>query len=361
MFNIDDLKRNSPLKYLYFKLFNPRLKFSIEDKEPYIVYLKKNPAFKDYIASEFEEPINQQLNKYGDMEELEYLLEFHKKCFIEPRYGWLVSNRNIVFSRSLPYGISEITPLPHYIYYKRKNKINLKAGLPLFYNWFNYWHFYNDVIGSLMVLDRNGFDKTIPVIVPEKALSVKYVQDFFKTEYSRKWNWLFVDDSTYIHLDCAYIVKSFANVKDQFLLAKEIFKTPETDIVKKKIFLNRDNNKGRNIINIDELLPVIHSFGYEIVDTDDMTIYEQKAIFESAQSILGIHGAGLTNMFFRYPGKCTVLELFPKNHYPIHYYWLAKELGFEYDALSGEDNERGSFNLNKEKLTQFLIKNLQKE
>lgn len=354
--NKGSFKRNNLLKYIVFKSLKPKLVLSKEDKEPYLKHLAKNPAFANYVAKEFSEEINQQLNKYSAMEELEYLLEFNKPCFIEPRHGWIISDGNIAFRRSLPYGITELTPLPHYIYYKRKKWKKFEAGLPLFYNWFNYWHFYNDIIGSLMVLDKLDFDKSIPIIAPERALSVQYVKDFFSTPYSGKWNWVFVNNQTYVSLRRAYVVKSFANVKEQFLLAKEIFKTPERQTGNRRIFLNRNSKRGRNILNIDEILPIVEDFGYEVIDTDGMSVFEQKALFESTAVVLGIHGAGLTNMFFRYPNPCTVLEIFPKNKYPINYYWLARELEFNYDAISGETNENGSFTLDKEKLIQFLTK-----
>lgn len=354
---VGSLKRNNLFKYVVFKLFHPKLVLSAEDKEPYVVHLKKNPAFAHYVAREFDEDINEQLNQYGAMEELEYLLKFNKKCFIEPRYGWIISDGKIAFRRSLPYSITERTPLPHYIYYKKKKKISLKEGLPLFYNWFNYWHFYNDIIGSLMVLDKLDFDKSIPLIVPEKALQVSYVKDFFSTDYAKKWNWLFVDQSTYVYLNKAFVVKSFANVKEQFLLAKEIFKTASQESGNRRIFIDRVNAaNGRTILNKHQLIPIIRKCGYEIVNTDGMSVWEQKILFESSEVILGIHGAGLTNMFFRYPGKCKILELFPKGYYPIHYYWLAKELSFEYDAFAGTDNQNGSFSVDLDKLSLFLEK-----
>lgn len=350
---IGSIKRNNVLKYLYFKSFSPKFSFFKDDIEPYLIHFKRKLPFEKYITEKFESQINCGLNKYFKTEEFEYLLCYNRHCVLEPRYGWLFSGEK-VFRRSLPYGIDLITPLPNYIYYKRKKKIKLKEALPLFYNWFNYWHFYNDIMGSLLVLEGIGFDKTIPIIVPEKVLSVLYVKDFFNTDYSKSWNWLFVDDSTFVHLDRAFIVKSFANVKEQFLFAKEIFKTPEKVQGNRKIFLNRNSSERRTIINIEELLPVIESFNFEIINSEGMSVSEQKAIFESAKMILGIHGAGLTNMLFRYPETCTVLELFPKGHYPIHYYWLAKELGFEYDAISGETNTNGSFVLDKKKLIFFL-------
>lgn len=348
---------NNTLKYLAYRVCKNRLAISNEDIDPFVSHLQIEKLFERYEATQWEPEINNSFNKIKDVTEYEYLLDIGKQCFIEPNKGLVIFNNNIVYRRSLPYFITEDISLPHYIYYKRKRKIFAHEGLPLFYNWFNYWHFYNDIIGSLMVLDKLKFDKTVPIIVPERAKQVQYVKDFFETDYAKKWNWLFVGHQDYVYLDKAFIVKSFANVEEQFLLAKEIYKS-ERKTGNRKIFLDRlQGGNGRLLKNRDEIIPIVKDFGFEVVTTEGMTVYEQKAIFETASVILGIHGAGLTNMFFRYPENCTILELFPKGNYPIHYYWLARELKFEYDAIAAEYNEGTTFYLNKEKLIAFLKRN----
>lgn len=349
------LQRNDPVRYLIYRVFNKKLTFLEEDIHPYLTHYKRDVPFFKYETYEYEDDINRDLNKHMEEEELEYVLTFDKKCYIEPEYGWIITG-NKAFRRSFPYSIDAITPLPHYIYYKRKKKVYLEEGIPLFYNWFNYWHFYNDIIGSMMVIDKLNFDKKIPLIAPAGATNRPYVRDFFTTDYAKKWNWLFVDKRTFVHLNKAYIAKSFTNVKDQFLYAADIFKTAPRKEGNRKIFLNRKNTRGRNNLNSEEILPVIESYGFEIEDTDGMTVFEQKALFEEAAVVLGIHGAGLTNIFFRYPEHCVLLELFPKDFYKTHYFRLAKELGFEYDAISGENNINGSFELDKNKLITFLNK-----
>lgn len=348
------LYRNRPFKYLIYHVFKPRLVLYADDVSAYYLHRVNDPAFNKYKTYEFEEEINNQFNSWADTVEAEYLIHFTKKCIIEPQYGWIIYEKNKVFHRSLPPGIYNTTPLPHYIYYKRKKKVSLKTGVSLFYNWFNYWHFLNDTIGALMVLDKLNFDKNIPVIVPQRALKVQYVKDFFSTEYAKKWNWFFLPDDTYVNFESVYIVKCLSNIKAQFLLSKKIFETSSKS-QDRKIFLDRNHAaNGRYILNKDEILPIVKNHGFEVVSTEGMTMFQQETIFKSAKVLMGIHGAGLTNMFFRYPKPCTVLELFPENEYRTHYYWLAKELGFEYDCISGDRNENGSFLLDKEKFKQFM-------
>src|SRR5690606_5188706 len=71
--------------------------------------------------------------------------------------------------------------------------------------------------------------------------------------------------------------------------------------------------------------------------TDNMKLMEQIEAFRDIKCLIGIHGAGLTNMIFC-KQKLKVLEIFPPNNIPPHYYWLATNWGFEYNAIMGESN-----------------------
>ena len=92
-----------------------------------------------------------------------------------------------------------------------------------------------------------------------------------------------------------------------------------------------------------------------------MSLESQVQLFSNASLIVGPHGAGLTNIFYRYPANCTLLEIFPLNHAPAHYYWLAKELGYHYESVSGSSLINGGFVVDIVKLQELLnkIENLQ--
>ena len=42
----------------------------------------------------------------------------------------------------------------------------------------------------------------------------------------------------------------------------------------------------------------------------------------------------------------TLLEIFPKSFTPTHYYWLAKELSFHYDTITGTMLENNCYSVN---------------
>ncbi len=355
------LKRNHILKYVLHKVFKTKAVFSKENILQDCIFYKQEFPFINYQTSEFEPAINSLFNKWAFSGELEYLVHYQKKGLLEPHYGWFLNSNDEVIVKSLPYGETGITALPNYIIYVKRKIIRIKSAVSIRYNWFNYWHFYNDVLGQLYLLDKHNFDKKVPIIIPKEALKLDYVQQFFLTEYSKRWNWIFQERDIFIELESVYFCKSIPNIKDHFLFASNIFRSATTvnKSQEKKLFITRKLIRGRTIINIDEIISLLKQYEFEIIDSDDFSLNEQIDIFSSAETIIGIHGAGLTNMIYRYPEKCTLIEIFPPDMTPTHYYWLSKELGFNYNAVLGVEGDRNSFSVNKNQF-EITIKSFEK-
>lgn len=102
------------------------------------------------------------------------------------------------------------------------------------------------------------------------------------------------------------------------------------------IYITRKNACYRKIINENELIPILDEYNFQIVDLDRLTVIEQIKVFRSAKVVVGIHGAGLVNMFFA--GKtCRILEIYPKNYYDPSFRLQAKTLGLDYHYLIGDE------------------------
>jgi glycosyltransferase involved in cell wall biosynthesis len=106
----------------------------------------------------------------------------------------------------------------------------------------------------------------------------------------------------------------------------------------RKLLISRADTKGRRILNWDEVLPVFGRHGFEIVELAGLSTEAQMALFREASQVVGVHGAGLTNILFA-PRDCAVLEILPPL-VAVHDYWLlASALGQHYSALIAEDPE----------------------
>lgn len=108
-------------------------------------------------------------------------------------------NKRIILE-GLPYDGRYCGDFPQYIYYKKFDTLELNKGIPIYYNWDNYWHFLNDVIGQFHVLEKTGFDFNIPIIVPKRILNYKYAQEFLNSSFAKKLNIVFQEENILVRI-----------------------------------------------------------------------------------------------------------------------------------------------------------------
>jgi capsular polysaccharide biosynthesis protein len=82
------------------------------------------------------------------------------------------------------------------------------------------------------------------------------------------------------------------------------------------------------------LLEILNEHNFEIVDLDTISVIEQIMIFSSAKIIVGIHGAGLVNIFFCGAGS-KLMEIYPPNYFDPSIRLLAINLNIEYTYIIG--------------------------
>jgi hypothetical protein len=94
-------------------------------------------------------------------------------------------------------------------------------------------------------------------------------------------------------------------LRDKFLPHATVTNTPT------KFFVTR-RGKTRGILNQEEVERFFRDAGWAVVDLEDLTLAEQIAWFANAESIIGEHGGGFTNLVWCRPGT-KVLELCADN------------------------------------------------
>ncbi len=78
--------------------------------------------------------------------------------------------------------------------------------------------------------------------------------------------------------------------------------------VARKIYVSRGDAGGRRVLNEDELMALLGRYGYEKVVPGELDFDAQAALFAEASHIIGLHGAGLTNIILA-PRHCQVIEI----------------------------------------------------
>jgi len=106
----------------------------------------------------------------------------------------------------------------------------------------------------------------------------------------------------------------------------------------KKIYISRQKAKIRKVTNEDEVVKLVNSFGFEIHYFEDYNFSEQVNLMQCTTHLIGLHGAGLTNMLFMQKNS-KVLEL--RNKEDSHnncFFSLASDLGHNYYYLLNDGN-----------------------
>jgi hypothetical protein len=287
----------------------------------------------------------------------EFILEFNSPCWIEPQYGWAIVPPNKLVYYALGVSRTLFQPKPRLLAFWRRKKITTvsKAISLRDTGEENYFHWFNDVLAKLYFLRKHRIEVgQLPVIISKKLWDKSYFQYYLsQSSWLQSLQWL-VQDDQYIHCASLIFCKPLTHRSDLWSEITSVFKLPASNRASRKIFLTRHQARLRFIENSDEIEDICRKQGYEIIDTDALSPQQQIEVFSSVSHLIGIHGAGLTNMVFCPPG-CRVLELFPPpdaGYLPYHYIMLARIRGFKYQALIGSAPEKrfsGGFRIEPER------------
>jgi len=358
--------------YLQVKLLNKidsRVwKFSKDEFDAYLLYKRydKDLVNKFYPHIDADGLKDDKPEDIFLMEQfMAYVYKFEQKMMVEPLYGWAIPGKFEVFKRSFPY-VSDIWDKnkrkPSLVNYLLPKKvIEIDSCIPIRYYWQNYYHFFIDTLSQVYIA-KDKVPADVPILVPYFFNEIKYVTEFLKESDFLSGRKIIVQKK-----DEYYSVKNLFLCKDTFY-SDSIFEvvTSFGDMAHRekgegrKIFLKRSKDRLRAIINTEEIEQAAAAAGFEIKDAEGMSLKEQVLLFANTASIIGIHGAGLTNIIFRDRKPLKVLEIFPADTRPDHYRHICTMFNYGYDCIYGSNremnhNERFYLdpNLFKEKLSAF--------
>ena len=287
---------------------------------------------------------------------VEYLYKLEGGFYIEPDFGYPIMNPASILDIALPGSemaqsrstMSYFSGIPSLIKYIRAKSglvpVRVESAVVLMRHVFdsNYYHFYNDVMSRLRLLDECGIDDAIPLVVSAELGQKEFFQRLCSRGSLATRNWI-IQDGFYISAGELIFAKPFSEGNklgiDHFL---DCIHAPEASkLANRRVFLNRDPSRGRYILNMNDIKPLLDDLGFEIIDTDHLSIEQQMSMFSEAGIVIGIHGAGLTNIIFRRGGNLKLLEIFPPHDTNLSFYILAKIYDYDYDHIKGYQAESG--------------------
>ena len=170
-------------------------------------------------------------------------------------------------------------------------------------------------------------------------------------------NW-HVQKDEWISFTSAIFCKPSTHTRKYLDLAVKLIHIPSINKMPRRIFLTRSKNSLRFIENMDDLKPLLEGHQFEIVDSEQIKVVDQIALFCSCQYLISIHGAGLTNIIYRQGNPMTILEIVqPSDYIPFHYIMLAHLYHYNYNIILGERgllHQHGGFRVNADQLKTTL-------
>jgi hypothetical protein len=266
---------------------------------------------------------------------------------IEPRYGLVFLTPLRVLFESLnpkcarwPTARASITALVRArLGDRRLRRLRLASVVSLRdFNETNYWHFFNDVFPKLLVARDLGIPDDVPALVSARLTRAPFYE-LVAPVLSTFRPIVVQDEDTYVDVDeffwsatLNYDIQPF----DTFLdVLGPVGELPEGNESKagRVAFITRSPRRARPITNLDEIHAICTSFGIEILDFDAIPPTSAPALMQSFETVIGLHGAGLTNVMFRRGAPTRMAEIVMDDWTDYAYAQLAHHFGFQYRAM----------------------------
>lgn len=191
---------------------------------------------------------------------------------------------------------------------------------------------YNDLpIDSFIVFDQNNYVKNVCSLLNIPLTGLPVNEDSL---ISYQFNKLYISSSVFKYIHPGQNYRS--EVKEITRLLSSKIEPDSTQNIK-RIYIDRSNSPSRKIVNNNDFIALLKRHQFNVVRLEDHSFDQQVNIFRSAEIVLGVHGAGLTNMVFSERCDAKMLEVLPPLCATSDYWKLAAAYGFGYDAFIAED------------------------
>ncbi len=206
----------------------------------------------------------------------------------------------------------------------------------------NYYHWMNDVLPRLAVLERAG----IELDSIDHFLVDPLVHRFQRESLARfgidEGRLLTIDRVEYLSADELYVPVYGSNSlglrqgawNPRFLRDRLGTGAPAADAPAptRRLWISRGTEGARAVRNEPEVLAALAPLGFETVRCETLSLAEQAAVFADAATVLGPHGAGLSNIAFCRAGT-LVVELYGTHIEPC-FWTIAETTGLRHAVLS---------------------------
>jgi len=211
----------------------------------------------------------------------------------------------------------------------------------IFYNGnlHNYYHWMTEAILSLDILSRAiGPDASVSIALP-KSMDIAAVFDHRESLRS-------VGLDRY---DVVEVAAELINVREAIWVDSDLVQSMPAPYLqdfrqrvaaryaaprgpRKRRLLIARKGPTRTIANIEQVQAFLSRHGFETIYLEGMSIVDQILLFQSAEFVIGPHGAGLANLLFCEP-RTRVIELTPSVEMRPFFWLISEKLSLIYGVL----------------------------
>lgn len=206
-----------------------------------------------------------------------------------------------------------------------------------------YYHWMFNVLPKIHLLEKSGlkFDK-IYVDVSQKfqeesirMLGYNREQIIEVDEHKAVSGTQLIVPSLPDYIQVANTPTWTCNFLRQKFLNHNLQESDSTESRNKRIYISRATATSRKIINELEVVQLLQSYGFSVVELEKMSFSAQVNLFKNAEAVVAPHGAGLSNLVFC-TEKTKVIEIFSPRYIVFCYWFISRNIGLDYYCLFGE-------------------------
>jgi capsular polysaccharide biosynthesis protein len=226
----------------------------------------------------------------------------------------------------------------------------------------NFWHWMVDCLPRILTLEKAYPHEAITILMPDSTNAwqrlclARVAGTRFPIKYISGHTWLKIEKFIWPSLSGGECSAFLPNGYLQEI--RHRIGAPVPAVVSaspRRIYITRRGARHRRVLNEDQLLLVLKTHGFAMVEPEKLSLDEQITLFRQAEIVMGPHGAGLAGAMFAKFTKLIVL--YATDRPPNYFHSQCVVLGHRHYFLAhNQPNEDDDFRVDISSVTALVEK-----